>query len=130
MPAEEAKSFFDEYDSSPTSGAASAVRDFRKRPFGSPDFEDADLNSAFRRSLLSGFLREVAGVLPLQDDHYIDSGDVWRWHVEVRDANNRLVSSVRVNATNKAEALRVAARRIDSDRVLGDATPYRKAVET
>ena len=54
----------------------------------------------------------------------------WRWFFHVYSTTGRRVTEVRVSAESEAEAITVASGRIDLDRVLGRAIPYRPATES
>lgn len=58
------------------------------------------------------------------------SGVRWRWYFDVLDLHGRRMGAVRVTAETAEEAARVATRRIAADRTLGQAVPYRQAVQT
>jgi len=53
----------------------------------------------------------------------------WRWFFHVYSATGRRVTEVRVSAESQSAAIAAASQRIDSDRVLGRAIPYRPAAD-
>ena len=54
----------------------------------------------------------------------------WRWFFEVHSTSGRVMSVVRVSAETESEAIAVARQRIDADRILGRAIPYRRVAAT